>query len=94
MTEIWCKMKDCNNIVTLTKKVSIYNAVINTKDAWKQLPTDTVVKCFRKAGIHHNMFDGKNEGDDDNTPVVAAEPDQFDQWFADFLEVPWEEYLV
>ena len=26
--------------------------------------------------------------------TTTADPDEFDQWFADLLEVPWEEYLA
>ena len=51
-----------------------------------------MVKCFQKCGIHADMFQ------DEATPleedVSVNLPDDYDQWFQDLLEVPWDEYLA
>ena len=32
MTEIRCAMSECNTVVELAKKVTIYNGIVNVKD--------------------------------------------------------------
>ena len=37
MTEIRCAMNECNTVVELAKKVTIYDSIVNVKDGWDQL---------------------------------------------------------
>ena len=57
MTEIWHAMNECNMVVELAKKVKIYDAIVNVKDGWNQLPVATIMKCFKSCGICNGMFD-------------------------------------
>ena len=43
MVDIRHAMKDCEDIVQFAKKVTIFDGIINTKDAWEKLPTETIV---------------------------------------------------
>ena len=58
------------------------------KAAWDQLPSETIINCFCSAGIH----------DFCNTPPsptdVSHGADDFDIYFQELLEVPWDEYLA
>ena len=65
------------------------------KDGWEQLPVTTIMKCFKTCGIFDGMFDAVPISNDDQTEhQTPQKPDEFDHWFADLLEVPWEEYLA
>ena len=68
-------MKDSKDIVNWSK-VTIYAAVANTKDSWKEMPAETIVKCFKKCGIHSHIFENNNQTDE--TPVIR-ESDEFDR---------------
>ena len=46
MIDIQRAMKDCEDIVQIAKNVTIFDGIINTKDAWDKLPTETIAKCF------------------------------------------------
>ena len=91
MTTIRRAMKESKSIVELVKDVKIYQGIINTKEAWEKLPSETIVKCFKQCSIHTNMYDGCQPLDN-TSEVVDREPDEFDRWFADLLEVPWEDF--
>ena len=95
MTEIQHAMGECNTVVELAKKVTIHDAIVNVKDGWDQLPASTIMKCFKSCGIFDDMFDGiGNLNEDQNEEQTEQEPDDFDRWLADLLEVPWHEYLA
>ena len=69
-------MKDSKDFVNWSK-VTIYAAVVNTKDSWKEMPAQTIVKCFKKCGIHSHIFEN-NSNQTDETPVIR-ESDEFDR---------------
>ena len=48
-------MKALKNITNLAKKVTIFDAVLNTKLAWDAVPKSAIVKYFRQFGIHEHM---------------------------------------
>ena len=50
MTEIHHAMSDCDTVVELAKRVTIYDAIFNVKDGWDQLPSATIEKCFKSSG--------------------------------------------
>ena len=92
ITEIWCAMNECNTVVELAKKVTIYDAIVNIKDGWDQLPASTIENCFKNC--FNGMFDATPISNEDQTEPERSEPDEFDRWFADLLEVAWDEYLA
>ena len=94
MVDMRHAMKDCEDIVQIANKVTIFDGIINTKDAWEKLPTETIVKCFPKAGIYEDMFDDVDPIDNDCDKQTTNTGDAFDHWFAYLLEVPWDEYLA
>ena len=95
MTGIRNAMRDSENVVDLAKKVTIYSTTVNMKAGWRQLPVTTIMKCFKTCGIFDGMFDAVPISNNDQTEhQTAHEPDEFDCWFADLLEVPWEECLA
>ena len=92
MTEIRHEMKENATIVDLVKKVTIYDAIVNVKDGWDQLEATAIIKCFCKCGIHVGMF--QDEATTSDEDVSFNLPDDYNRWFQDLLEVPWEEYLA
>ena len=68
MTEIRHAMDNCNNVKELAKKVTIYDAIVNVKDGWDQLPVMTIKKCFKTCGIFDDMFDIPANVSEDQTP--------------------------
>ena len=80
-------------VVELAKKVTIYDAIVNVQDGWGQLPPSTISKCFKTCGIFEGMFDAIPITNEDQTEEERV-PNEFDHWFADLLEVPWDEYLA
>ena len=86
-------MGECDKVVELAKKITIYDAIMNIKDAWNQLPSSNITNCSKSCSIFNGMLDGEpmpNESESD----INREPDKFDHWFSDLLEVPWDEYLA
>ena len=77
------------------RKIQFYNAIVNVKDGWDQLPASTITKCFKISGISDYMFDGIEILSEDQTEhQTQQEPDDFDCWFAYLLEVLQDEYLT
>ena len=64
------------------------------KDGWDQLPEATIMKCFKSCGIFNGMFDATPIPNEHQTAPERQDPDEFDRWFEDLLEVPWDEYLA
>ena len=93
MTEIRHAMDDCNSVIELAKKVTIYDAIVNIKNGWDQLLATTIKKCFKTCGIFDNIFDQPANAIYDLTQD-QMEPDEFHHWFVELLGVPWEEYLA
>ena len=95
MTEIHPAMDECKTVIELAKKVTIYDAIVNIKDGWDQLPASTIQKCFKTCGIFNGMFDATPIPNEHQTDEMEThQPDEFDHWFAKLLEVPWDEYLA
>ena len=94
MMEICRAMSDCNTVVELAKKVTIYDAIVSVKDGWDQHTSSTITNCFKSCGIFDGMFDVTPIAYEDQTTPQSQEPDQFDCWFEELLEVPWDEYLA
>ena len=96
ITEICRAISDCNTVVELAKKVTIYDAIVNVKDGWVQLPSATNEKCFKSSGIFDGIFDATPISNEHRTEdqTVTYEPDEFNCWFADLLEVHLDEYLA
>ena len=69
MTEIRRAMNDCNSVIELAKKVTIYNAIVNIKDGWNQFPATTIAKCFKSCGIFEGIFDTSADPSDDQIPI-------------------------
>lgn len=88
MTHICLRMKESTSVTDLAKKVRIYDAILRTKTAWDEVAPGTLVKCFARCG-YRPAAESQNQPNDDTT-----EPDEFDIWFQNLLEVPWEEYLA
>lgn len=89
LTHICEAMEECNDVTSLAKAVRIYDAIVNTKQAWDSLPIETIEKCFRRCGVT------KDTNTPPSTPVEPpSEPDDFAIQFEKLLEVPWDEYLA
>ena len=91
MSTLQRAMKDSRDIVDLVKNVKIYPAVVNTIAVWDKLPSETIVKCFNRCGTVPGFKDSQ-----DQEPTIEQnhEIDDFDRWFGELLEVPWDEYLA
>ena len=89
-------MDECNTVIELAKKVTIYDAIVNIKDGWDQLPASTIQKCYKTCGILDGLFDATPIPNENQTEhqMETHIPDEFDCWFAELLEVPWDEYLA
>lgn len=88
MGDILQVMKEASDVTALAKKVTIWDAVVHTQCAWDVMTTDTIVKCFTKCGIHKNL------PQQPITPTPETGPDDYDVYFSELLEVPWDEYLA
>ena len=47
------------------------------------------MKCFRKCGIDDGLHSEISDAE-----ILQREPNEFNHWFGDLLEVPWDEYLA
>ena len=80
-------MNECNTVVELARKVTIYNAIVNVKDGWDQLSKHTIESA---SSTFDGMFDATpitNEHQMEDSDPITQEPDKL-------LEVPWDEYLA
>ena len=51
------KIEECTTASEVTKSLTIIHAIRWVAAAWKQVATDTIKKCFRKAGILTESFE-------------------------------------
>ena len=54
--QVLAKIEDCTAASEVTKSLTILHAVRWVAEAWKQVPSDTIKKCFRRAGILNESF--------------------------------------
>ena len=90
-------MSESSTVVELAKKVTIYDAIVNVTDGWGHLSLMTIIKCFKICCIFDGMFDATPISNEDQTSTEDTSirvPDEFDHWFEDLLEVPWDENLA
>ena len=75
------KIKENLTAMQFAKDISIYEVLINTKVAWEQLPSDTILNCFKSAGIH----DFKSVDTPPSPPppieIAAIGSDDFNMYF-------------
>ena len=88
MLELVSSMSDADSMTELAKKVTIFDAILNTKLAWDGVSTEGIVKCWKKAGFKENT--DETQRDLTNQPTHEPLPSTI----SDVLEVSWEEYLA
>lgn len=53
---VLAKIEECTTASQVTKSLTILHAIRWVAEAWKQVTSDTIKKCFRKAGILTKSF--------------------------------------
>ena len=54
---ILAKIEECSSTSEVTKSLTILHAIRWVAKGWKQVGSDTIKKCFRKAGILTENFE-------------------------------------
>ena len=85
MATIRSSIKENSTLSEFVKEITIFDAILNTKVAWEAVKPDTIIKCFKRCGVHAKMEDAP-------VPVPVVD-NEFAREFQALLEIPWEEYL-
>ena len=54
---VLARIEGCTTASEVAKSLTILHAIRWVAEAWKQVPSDTIKKCFRKAGILNESFE-------------------------------------
>lgn len=87
MGEIYDAMQSASDVTSLAKAVTIWDAVVFVKSAWEVVPSDSIIRCFKRCGMHPDL--------DNLAPIDPIEDeDPGEVAWRELLEVPWDEYLA
>ena len=68
------KIDECDSASDVVKSVNILVAIRWVAMAWSQVTAETIMKCFRKAGILDRELDAVSRGiEDDSDPFLEAD---------------------
>ena len=56
MRFILAKIEECTTATDVVKSVTILHAIRSVSQAWKEVRSEVIKKCFRKAGILNGSF--------------------------------------
>ena len=73
--------KEASHISEITKKISIYDGIVNVISAWDLVTPTTITKCLKSCGI---SMDGFTPDDSDESNDVNLN--------AEFNDMPWEQF--
>ena len=74
MRYVLSKIDECDSASDVVKSVNILVAIRWVALAWSQVTTETITKCFKKAGILDMGLDVVNRGiEDDSDPFLEAD---------------------
>ena len=93
MGAIMLAVKTLENVTDLAKKLTIFNAVLNTKVAWDTVPESNIFRCFRQCSIHEHMAQ-QQELLDDTQPTSPNDSNDFDGYFKTLWRASWDEYMA
>ena len=83
-------IQDVKDVTEFTKKINIFDAIINTKLAWDAVSSDTIKHCFAEAGI----FPGIRKGIGPTLELPGSVSDS-DLDNADlYMDLPLSEYIA
>ena len=48
------KAKTASDVHEIIKEIKIFDAILNVKVAWEAIDPETIQKCLRQTGVHHD----------------------------------------
>ena len=74
LRDVLSKIDECDSASDVVKSVNILVAIRWVAIAWSQVTAETIMKCFRKAGILDRELDAVSRGiEDDSDPFLEAD---------------------
>ena len=49
------KAKTASDVHEIIKEIKIFDAILNVKVAWEAIDPETIQKCLRQTGVHHEL---------------------------------------
>ena len=56
LNSAWIKAKTASGVADIIKVIKIFDAIINAKVAWEAIDPETIIKCFRRTGVHKDYY--------------------------------------
>ena len=95
LNEARIKAKTAQCVAEIVKEIKIFDAILHAKVALDAIDSSTIVKCFKRSGIHKDLHQS-TPSTPPTTPtndIIDEDPD-FATYFQELLGIPWDQYLA